>query len=166
VLIYLDESLLEDDECLLLRAGDRDLLPGLRLAGGDPALRRGGERRRGEGERRRPGGGERRLERDRRRGGERRRGDGDRRRPPPKPLRGGLLPLGGLLPPAHGPLPPLAGDLLPAERPTGDLRPSRPRPGWTRGTRTGAAVISWPSIWPPSMCFMAVWASSGVSYSM
>ena len=40
------------------------------------------------------------------------------------------------------------------------------RTGAALGMSTGAAVISWPSIWPPSMCFMAFSASSGSANSM
>lgn len=37
--------------------------------------------------------------------------------------------------------------------------------GRTRWVNTADAVISCPSIWPPSMCLRAFWASSGVSNS-
>ena len=75
-------------------------------------------------------------------------GDGDLLLPPPNPLLGGDLPLGGDQ--ALPPLPPLIGDLLLG---LGLLLA-------TLGTSTGAADISWPSICPPSMCFMAVCASA------
>ena len=76
-------------------------------------------------------------------------GDGDLLLPPPNPLLGGdLPPLGGDHP--LPPLPALIGDLLLG---LGLLLV-------TLGTNTGAAEISWPSIWPPSMCFMAFWAST------
>lgn len=42
----------------------------------------------------------------------------------------------------------------------------RRRGGTCRGISTGAAVISCPSICPPSMCFIAFSASSGFSKSM
>lgn len=42
----------------------------------------------------------------------------------------------------------------------------RRRGGTWRGINTGAAVISCPSICPPSMCFIAFSASSGFSKSM
>lgn len=41
-----------------------------------------------------------------------------------------------------------------------------PPPIGRRGSKTGAAVTSCPSIWPPSMCFIAASASSGFAYSM
>jgi len=67
---------------------------------------------------------------------------------------------------------PLGGDCLIHGRPGGPIGggPRRIRGGLLRigglerpkaGGKTGAAVISWPSICPPSMCFMAFSASSG-----
>lgn len=129
--IYLELSELEDDESLLLRAGLRDLRLGDER-GERPPLR-GGDLRPDRDLLLRP------LEGERLRGGERRRGEGD------------LRPRGDLdLPPIlllGGDLPPLGGDLdllLGGER---DLRLGGLRlRGWILGTRTGAAVTSWPSI--------------------
>ena len=99
------------------------------------------------------------LEGERLRGGERRRGDGDLRPRGDRDLPPMRL-LGGDLPPLGGDLDLLLGgdlDLL-----LGGLRLR----GWILGTRTGAAVTSWPSIWPPSMCLSAFLASSEFSNSM
>ena len=166
--IYLELSELEDDESLLLRAGLRDLRLGDER-GERPPLRGGDLRPDRDLECRecvkysavhcksfhhhynaeqsaylltwdtgqylllRP------LEGERLRGGERRRSEGD------------LRPRGDLdLPPIlllGGDLPPRGGDLdllLGGER---DLRLGGLRlRGWILGTRTGAAVTSWPSI--------------------
>lgn len=54
------------------------------------------------------------------------------------------------------------GDL----RRAGDRRLGEGRRASLRGSSTGAAVISCPSICPPSMCFIAFWASSALEYSM
>lgn len=134
--VYLELSLLEDDvECLLLLAGDLLLLLTGDLRLGDLVRAFPDRLRLRIGERRR-GEGERRRPRGE---GDRRRaprGDGERRRPAPAPPRA-------------------AG-----ERRFGDGR----RTG-ARCISTGAAVISCPSICPPSICFMAFWASSAVLYS-
>ena len=89
------------------------------------------------------------------RGGDLLLGDGDLLLPPPNPRLGGDLPLGG-----DQPLPPPRPDL------TGDRRLGLCLLLVTLGTKTGAAVISCPSICPPSICFIAFWASSCVSYSI
>jgi len=81
--------------------------------------------------------------------GDRRRGEGERRRR-------GL----GERPRRRG-----EGDL----RRLGDgerRRLGEGRRAGARGINTGAAVISCPSICPPSMCFIAFWAFSGVWYSI
>lgn len=86
---------------------------------------------------------------DLRRGGERRlMGGGERRRILPGIYLRGERQRGG------GPLRCIMGG--------GERR----RGGICRGMSTGAAVISWPSTCPPSMCFMAFSASSGFSKSM
>jgi len=85
-------------------------------------------------------------ERLRRRGGERRRGLGERRR------RG----LGERRRRGEGE----------RRRRGGDRRFGEGRRAAARGIRTGAAVISCPSICPPSICFIAFCASSGEAYSM
>jgi len=134
--VYRELALLEEEEeCLRRRAGDR-------------LLRRGGVRRRGDldfcrppdllrrraGERRRgePRRGD--PRRPRGEGDRRRRGDGERRR----------------------------GDGERRRRPGDDRRFGEARRAGARCIRTGAHEISCPSICPPSMCFMAFWASSGV----
>jgi len=145
--VYREESELLDEECLLRLAGLRDLPRG-DLAG-DPRGRLAGDLDLlpdlllllGDGERLPLG-------------GDLLRGDGDLLLPPPNPLLGGDLPRGGDQP--LPPLPPLTGDLLLG---LGRLLV-------TLGTRTGAAEISWPSICPPSMCFIAFCASACVSYSI
>lgn len=151
---YLELSELEEEESLRLRAGLRDLRRGDDR--GERPLRPAGDR-----DRRpdrdlllRP------LEGDRLRGGERRRGEGDLRPrgdrdlPPSRLLGGDLPPLGGVL------------DLLLGGLRDLCLRGGLLRRGWIRGMSTGAAVTSWPSIWPPSMCLSAFLASSEFSYSM